>query len=77
MPSLGHRLHGPRLAVELDLNLPVRWRPKAEAHLAIGLQLGAEGHAVHARRGLDLHIEKRQDAPQWNGDPLRSVGEFV
>ena len=37
VPALAGRLHGGRLAVQLDLNLPVRRRPKAKAHPAVGL----------------------------------------
>ena len=64
---------------ELDLNFAVRWRPKAKAHPAVGLQLGAEGHAVRARRHRrrGLLVEQRQDAAQWDGDPVRPVGELV
>ena len=77
VPALGDRSHGDSLAVQLDLNLPVRRRPEAEAHAAVGLQLGAERHAVRARYRRCLIIEQRQDTAQRDDDPVRPIGELV
>jgi hypothetical protein len=57
----------------------MRWCPQPKPYPAVGLNLGAEGHAVHAagRARGPFGIQQSEHAAQRDRDPIRTVGQLI